>query len=227
MNGEKTEIEKNVDTVEPVQEVVEAVPTNLKHEREPEADEYDIDKRIKIEATTASIVDMEANSPSPYPHALISESRSEVDAQIADLSIPNIPDLHKNENEQKPKILNEPEQQPEPKIETNNAASRSPSKQNTPIPAPKFIKADLLKESGRNVEDIIDGSDLRRFLNKSLTKYIVKGLDDVVCMWERGDFDTELKATEGTRFDHESRVILQKTVVSKFAEILSKIVENQ
>ncbi|KAG0676980.1 hypothetical protein C6P40_005406 [Pichia californica] len=74
-------------------------------------------------------------------------------------------------------------------------------------------KDDLVKQSGRHVEEIIDGSDLRKFLNKSLTKDIVKALDEIVELWEAGEFN------------NSDAKILRKNVIAKFTDILKKNAE--
>lgn len=79
-------------------------------------------------------------------------------------------------------------------------------------------KADLVRQSGRKVEDIIDGSDLRKFLNKSLTEYIVKGLDEIVELWEKGAFYSDMQ--------DEDQNVLKKKVVLKFADIIKQLGEE-
>lgn len=79
-------------------------------------------------------------------------------------------------------------------------------------------KADLVRQSGRSVEDIIDGSDLRKFLNKGLTEYIVKGLDEIVELWEKGKFN----------FDGQepSKEVLKRKVALQFADIIKQLAEK-
>ena len=79
-------------------------------------------------------------------------------------------------------------------------------------------KADLVRQSGRTVEDIIDGSDLRKFLNKGLTEYIVKGLDEVVALWEKGKFS--LDGQEPTK------EVLKRKVALQFADIIKRLAEK-
>lgn len=79
-------------------------------------------------------------------------------------------------------------------------------------------KADLVRQSGRTVEDIIDGSDLRKFLNIGLTEYIVKGLDEVVALWEKGKFSLDGQ--------EPSKEVLKKKVALQFADIIKQLAEK-
>lgn len=86
----------------------------------------------------------------------------------------------------------------------------------TATSVPSESKEEILSRSGREVGSIIDGSDLRQFLNKTLSTYLVEGLDEIVNLWENGEFEVE------NQNDNE----LKRKVVEKFANIL-KLLANR
>lgn len=85
---------------------------------------------------------------------------------------------------------------------------KSASGSATPVPIPQTILSDqpekietqenIVKKSTKTIEEIIDGSDVRRFLNRTLTGYMVNGLKELVEKYEKGGFkvpsDKESKA---------------------------------
>lgn len=95
-----------------------------------------------------------------------------------------------------------------PKEETPTSKS---SKNATPVPS--ISKEELLTQSGRNVEDIIDGSNLRQFLNKTLSGYLVDSLNEIVKLWEDGEFEAE--------FGNELE--LKRKVAEKFGDIIKNL----
>lgn len=179
-------------------------------------------KRPKLELEST-------NSPSPVPQVLTSESRPEVQAQIAGFTSGSGYTTEPNGNF--PAVV---DMKSEP-TETVNSPSNIPPTTTSDVSNPTTVtgtntatftstKADLIRQSGRKVEDIIDGSDIRKFLNKTLTENIVKGLDEIVRLWENGEFKTESTVTTDTT-DSNSE-LLKKAVVLKFADILKASVEN-
>lgn len=164
-------------------------------------------KRIKLENSDSNVdllVASNSSSASPIPQVLTSESKPSIQAQISefttgtgktsDLAIVNSeinPNIKQSNDDLKP-VLNKESIQP--------------------------TKAQLVNQSGRKIEDIIDGSDLRKFLNKTLTESIVKGLNEIVKLWERGEFNSELETSNTEQ--------LKKNVILKFANILKDNVEN-
>lgn len=91
----------------------------------------------------------------------------------------------------------EPEESPA--IKRSKSVSSKPSLSPTPTPIPqtttdpslKTTKSDLLKQSGRTPDEIIDGCDLRKFFNKTLTPYLLQGLNEMTTKWEAGEFNNE------------------------------------
>lgn len=85
---------------------------------------------------------------------------------------------------------------------------KSASGSATPVPIPQTILSDqpekietqenIVKKSTKTIEEIIDGSDVRRFLNRTITGYMVNGLKELVEKYEKGGFkvpsDKESKA---------------------------------
>lgn len=149
-------------------------------------------KRVKIESS----VQPEPNSSlSPVPEALTSSSRSEVLAQMGQL----------NRSESRSSLDSTRDEA----AESSNKHVAVESSNNTQ----RIPKTEMIKQSGKKVEDIIDGSDLRKFINRSLTPYLVEGLDNIVQLWESGEL--EVTSSEDA-----------KKVVLKFAEILQNLAEK-
>lgn len=90
---------------------------------------------------------------------------------------------------------------------------------NSKSATPELSKSALIAQSGRKIEDIIDGSDLRKFLHKSLSEYMVKGLERIVDLWETGEFET-------ANTEHMDDKALTDKVVLKFADILRQLTEE-
>lgn len=65
-------------------------------------------------------------------------------------------------------------------------AKRSKSSSSTPKPQVK--KEQQPAKTTKPVFEIIDGSDLRKFLNKNLTPYLVKGLNELSENWRQGKY---------------------------------------
>lgn len=100
--------------------------------------------------------------------------------------------------------------------------SKSVSGSSTPVPIPQTIASvpspvkqetpeSIIKRSGKTIEEIIDGSEVRRFLNKTLTEYMVKGLQELIDKWENGGL--EIKGNDDDK----------KVVVNEFCNILKDI----
>ncbi|QPG73743.1 hypothetical protein FOA43_001056 [Brettanomyces nanus] len=62
----------------------------------------------------------------------------------------------------------------------------------------------------RPVEEIIDGSELRRFLNKNLTRFLIRGLNQLAETWENGQLDD----------------LSTKAVLLEFSDILRKYAQE-
>lgn len=61
----------------------------------------------------------------------------------------------------------------------------------TPQPIPQVDVKQSKKPTTINkpIEEIIDGSELRKFLNRNLTPYLVKGLNEMSVRWEENKFE--------------------------------------
>lgn len=100
--------------------------------------------------------------------------------------------------------------------------AKSVSGSSTPVPIPQTIASvplpvkqetqeSIVSKSEKSIEDIIDGSDVRKFLNKTLTEYMVKGLQELIIKWENDDLKIN-----GSKFD-------KKIVVDEFCNILKDL----
>lgn len=160
-------------------------------------------KRIKLEHSDSKAdlqVASNSSSASPVPQVLTSESKPLIQSQISEFTTGNSK-TSQFEN-----------------VNSELSSNIKHSKDLKPVINKEGIqatKAQLVAESGRKIEDIIDGSDLRKFLNKTLTESIVKGLDEIVKLWENGEFNSDLETEQ-----------LKKNVILKFANILKQNVEN-
>lgn len=194
---------------------------SVKRELETDNNDNDINnevKKVKIETESETIIESVTlenptitqteeftNSPSPLPHALTSKSRSEIRAQIDELQ----------ENDPIKEITKEND-----KIDQSSSTKVTKVKEINENSHNSNSK--LIKQSNRKFEDIIDGSDLRRFLNKSLSGYLVKGLDEIVKLWESGEFEIDTNETNTNDDDNQ----LRKRVVLKFSDILKQLVDE-
>lgn len=179
--------------LEGVQETVVNEESNKKHELESGSNQKDepLNKKIKLEEPVGIMADTNNDTVS-----LVSNNPAEVKAEIEELT-----------NQEFSNTL-----EPKPLIKEDSITTKS-SKNTTPVPLAS--REELVAQSERKTEDIIDGSDLRRFLNKSLSGYMIKGLDELVKLWESGELDVA---------DMDDAVLKQK-VVLKYSEILKKLVE--
>lgn len=100
--------------------------------------------------------------------------------------------------------------------------AKSASGSATPVPIPQTVASQpspvkqetqesLVRRSGKSVEEIIDGSDVRRFLNKTLTETMVVGLRELVAKWDDGQLP--LTGGEGDR----------RVVVDELCSILQNV----
>lgn len=113
------------------------------------------------------------------------------------------------------------ESEESPAIKRSKSVSSKPSLSPTPTPIPqtttdpslKTTTSDLLKQSGRTPDEIIDGCDLRKFLNKTLTPYLLSGLNEMTAKWEAGEFNNELYN--------------DKKVLLIFSEVLKNLADKQ
>ncbi|VEU22619.1 DEKNAAC103628 [Brettanomyces naardenensis] len=79
----------------------------------------------------------------------------------------------------------------------------------TPQPIPQLKQENTKRHEvkiNKPVEEIIDGSDLRKFLNKNLTPFLIRGLNEMAEGWEKGTF-TEMDT---------------RSVLAKFSGILAE-----
>lgn len=174
-------------------------------------------KKIKLEPGTeqernpSNPNQQSTSSPSPLPQTLTANSRSEIRDQISQLT--KTDSLSSNNI---PALSNSSSLSP---IETPVSATsvKKELKQSSSVP-PTPSKSELISQSDREIEDIIDGSDLRKFLHRTLTSYMVKGMDEIINLWESGNF----QATENDNDDE-----ISKKVVLKFADILRQLAENK
>ena len=202
--------------------VVEPYPKRVKTESEPPTLQEEIPKlqpedvdctqqqsmeTIKIEAATTS--------PSPAPLPLTSISRSDVQAQIDQLKNEEVLQQPHQTDASSPAMVVKSEIKPTTDGDGITTSVTSSTIANVPS------QAEIVSRTGRNIEDIIDGSDLRRFLNKTLAEYLVKGLDEIVQLWESGEFDIKEVGVESNNQQH-----LEKKVLRKFADILKDFAED-
>ncbi|KAF6014970.1 hypothetical protein HII12_001023 [Brettanomyces bruxellensis] len=83
----------------------------------------------------------------------------------------------------------------------------------TPEPVPQLKKEEEKKSEiviKKPIEEIIDGSDLRKFLNKNITPFLIKALDELSVYWQKGEYD-----------DLDSKAILLK-----FSEIIKEYADK-
>ncbi len=83
----------------------------------------------------------------------------------------------------------------------------------TPEPVPQLKKEEEKKSEiviKKPIEEIIDGSDLRKFLNKNITPFLIKALDELSEHWRKGEYD-----------DLDSKAILLK-----FSEIIKEYADK-
>jgi hypothetical protein len=228
-----SEISNNTPTtLEPVSESIspnEAQNSDKKHDAEITPNDEPSLKRVKLESEIVS--EQFTNSPSPAPHALTSNSRSEIREQIDQLTktgnpISSISSLSPSPAPLSSIVTENTSIKAEesinieviPQLQNNETIiKKSDSKQESPTAVSPPSKTELIAQSNRKVEDIIDGSDLRKFLHKSLTEYLVKGLDEIVAAWELGEFEIS---------ENDNDEILRKSVVLKFADILKNLAEK-
>lgn len=217
MNTENTGISSTLASLKEPKAESHANIDNNKEEQQLQDDNINIDnnnetgdgphaKRTKL--SEDKIIVSSTNSPSPVPQSLTSESRSDVAAQLNELMQQGT--------------------ETQTVIENNTIVGNKLNGSTTEMSAtksPRQTATDIVRKSGRNVEDIIDGSDLRKFLHKSLTEYMVKGLDEIVSLWEKGEFDTDLQSVDNDD-NFETRDELKKKVVLKFADILKSLTEK-
>lgn len=217
MNTENTGISSTLASLKEPKAESHANVDNNKEEQQLQDDNINIDNNNEIDdgphakrtkLSEDKIIVSSTNSPSPVPQSLTSESRSDVAAQLNELMQQGT--------------------ETQTVIENNTIVGNKLNGSTTEMSAtnsPRQTATDIVRKSGRNVEDIIDGSDLRKFLHKSLTEYMVKGLDEIVSLWEKGEFDTDLQSVDNDD-NFETRDELKKKVVLKFADILKSLTEK-
>ena len=63
----------------------------------------------------------------------------------------------------------------------------------TPEPIPQLKKEEEEKKNEtvikKPIEEIIDGSELRKFLNKNITPFLIKALNDLSERWQKGEYN--------------------------------------
>lgn len=145
-----------------------------------------------------------SDSESPISETFTSNSRSEINQQINDLKNLNN-DSNPNSN---------------PNTNTNTplpSTNITDTKQNT------TTKDECIKQSGRKIENIIDGSDLRKFLNISISENLIKSINNIVELWENSDtFNTEIEQLKQND-NLQNRNILKKKVLLRLADELKDL----